>query len=273
MLGRIIQTLCILLAAILTILEGKPDVPLTVHEITDRSVDLILQINGTGAVKEIYWNFQYFILAHFHNNQVDIKNPKFDNRLEILENGSILRINNLRQEDSGIYHVTVQYTDRNRDSASFILTVYDPVPSPAIKEKCHINTTDQCNITLHCSILSNSSDVSYTWKSRHQDSTYQLYSNGSTIQISVPPDQLYTEFLCIVQNLADQKNVSIDVRHICPHCVILKQSKSGKKEVIYISAIPKDLKTIMIISLTQNPIMHVKTGNSMAVVEHSKCDS
>ncbi|XP_073493779.1 CD48 antigen-like isoform X2 [Phyllobates terribilis] len=229
MLGRIIQTLCILLTAVLAFLQGKPDVHLQVHGITNRSVDLILQINRTGHIQEIYWTLQSRILAVFQNNLLDIKNKDYDNRLEILDYGSILRINNLRKEDGGIYHVTVQYTDRNQDSASYILTVYDPVPPPSIQIGWEEDTGERCNVTLHCSVPSQTSHLSYTWKSRHQDSTYQLYSNGSSIQISLPPDHQDMELLCIVQNPADQKNVSINTQRDCSHPDTFRGSKESKE--------------------------------------------
>ncbi|CAJ0938888.1 unnamed protein product, partial [Ranitomeya imitator] len=101
----------------------------------------------------------------------------------------------------------------------------EPITQPnVITEKA--NTKKQCNITLHCSVTSHTSDLSYTWKSRHQDSTYQLYGDGSTIQISVPPDHQDMELLCIVQNPADQKNISITVtscnnRDLCYSFVLL----------------------------------------------------
>ncbi|XP_073493777.1 CD48 antigen-like isoform X2 [Phyllobates terribilis] len=234
MLGRLIGTLCILLTAVLAISEGKPDVHLQVHGITDRSVDLILQVNGTGHIQEIYWTLQSRILAHFLYNLLDIKNKDYDNRLEILDYGSILRIKNLRKEDGGIYYVTVQYTDRKQDSASYFLTVYDPVPPPSIQIEWEEDTGERCNVTLHCSVPSQTSHLSYTWKSRHRDPTYQLYSNGGTIQISLPPDHQDMELLCIVQNPADQKNVSIDVRHMCPNLDTMRQRNSGKGRHYYL---------------------------------------
>ncbi|KAM4013530.1 SLAM family member 5-like [Anomaloglossus baeobatrachus] len=204
-------------------IKGKPDVHLPVHGITDRSVDLTLPVKGTGPVQEIFLIFQSIILAFFQNNRLNIKNIKFNKRLEILDNSTIMRINNLRKEDGGIYSVTVHYTDIEQYNASYILTVYDPVASPKIQRQR--NDNNLCNVTLHCSVPSNISDLSYIWKSRNQNATYQPYSNGSTIQISVPPDHQDMEFLCIVQNPADQKNVSIHVRHVCSYLDTFRKSK------------------------------------------------
>ncbi|XP_075185856.1 SLAM family member 5-like [Anomaloglossus baeobatrachus] len=222
MLGHPVGILCPLLTVILVISEGKPDVYLPVHGITGRSVDLTLPVKGPRPIQEIFWNFQSIILAFFQNNRLNIKNIKFNKRLEILDNGTILRIHNLRKEDGGTYSVTVHYTDIEQYSASYILTVYDPIPSPAIQSEYN---EDRCNVTLHCSVPSTISDLSYTWKYKHQDSTYQPYSNGSIILISVPSDHQDMEFLCIVQNPAEQKNVSFHVRHGCSYPDTLGQRK------------------------------------------------
>lgn len=95
----------------------------------------------------------------------------------------------------------------------FHLTVYGPVPiaeiTPEVKRKGH-----QCNVTLHCSVLSNTSHLSYTWKYRHGDSEYQsINDTGNIIQKMLPPDHQDMGFICIVQNPVDQKNVSYHIEH------------------------------------------------------------
>ncbi|XP_056388654.1 CD48 antigen-like [Hyla sarda] len=236
MLGRIIYTLTILMAPKPIISEGKPDVPLPVHGIINQSADLSLPVDQIGSELEIYWNYQTYILTHFTNNQLKNTDDNYKNRLETLNNGATLRINNLRKEDGGIYYATVYITDK-KEYESYNLTVYDPVPSPEIRIEVKENTKERCNVTLRCSVPSNTSDLSYTWKYRHQDPKYHLYNNGSVIQISVNFDSVDMEILCIVQNPADQKNVSYTVRHICHDLVPVSQSKDGRRYYYYMSVI------------------------------------
>ncbi|XP_069837571.1 CD48 antigen-like isoform X2 [Dendropsophus ebraccatus] len=207
----------------------KPDIPLPVHGIITQSVDLSLPVTPEGSGLEIYWTYQTSILAVYTNNRLKIINDKFMKRLETPDNGATLRINNLRKEDGGIYTVTISDTDGKVYETSYNLTVYDPVPSPVIQTEVMEDTTDRCNVTLHCSVPSITSDLSYTWKYRQGGSEYHLYNNGSTIQISLRNDSRDTEYLCIVHNPADQKNVSYTVQHICPHLVTSSQSKGGKR--------------------------------------------
>ncbi|XP_073495626.1 SLAM family member 9-like [Phyllobates terribilis] len=162
---------------------------------------------------DVIWKFQTqnktaTRAVMYQNNQTTIYNPQFTDRLKLSNNGTQLHIKDLRMEDTGVYTTEVTLTNNEIHHATYNLTVYEPIPQPniiTVKE----NAEERCNVTLHCSVPSQTSHLSYTWISRHQDSTYQLYSNGGTIQISLPPDHQDMELLCIVQNPADQKNVSI----------------------------------------------------------------
>ncbi|XP_066465261.1 SLAM family member 5-like [Eleutherodactylus coqui] len=224
--GRVIGTLTILLAAKLVISEGQPAVPLPVPGIIGQSVNLTLPVDQTGPEEEeIYWTFQNIILAHFTYNHLKIRNEKFKNRLETLNNSRSLRITNLRKEDGGIYSATIHSADKMKYNTSYNLTVYEPVPSPTIQTECRKPSIDGGNVTLHCSVPSNTSDISYTWKCRQNNTEYQLCNTGSIIQMSLPPDHQDMEFLCIVQNPADQKNKSINTHNICPNLLISNKGR------------------------------------------------
>ncbi|XP_075700687.1 CD48 antigen-like [Rhinoderma darwinii] len=148
----------------------------------------------------------------YHKDQFTIYNSQFNGRLELSDNGTKLRIQDLKMEDTGVYTLIMTFPNLEIGQLTYVLTVYEPVPFPAIRID-RKNTTDRCNVTLHCSVPSNTSDFFYTWKYRLQGLEYQPYNNGSSIQISLPRDHQDTEFLCIVQNPADQKNVSFNIRH------------------------------------------------------------
>ncbi|XP_073423169.1 SLAM family member 9-like [Dendrobates tinctorius] len=164
---------------------------------------------------DVIWKFQSqnktsTRAVMYQKYETTIFNPQFTDRLKLSNNGTKLHINDLRMEDTGVYTTEVTMTNNEIIHATYILTVYEPMLPPnviIVKE----NASDRCNVTLHCSIPSHTSDLSYTWKYRHQDSEYKLYSNRSTIQISVPPGHQDMELLCIIQNPADQKNVSTRV--------------------------------------------------------------
>ncbi|XP_075700686.1 SLAM family member 5-like [Rhinoderma darwinii] len=147
----------------------------------------------------------------YHKDQFTIYNPQFDGRLELSDNGTKLRIQDLRMEDTGVYTLIMTFTNNEVDHVTYDLAVYEPIPLPIIIPEKK-DTTDGCNVTLHCSVPSNTSDFFYTWKYRLQGSEYQPYNNGSTVHILLPPDHQDMEVLCIVQNPADQKNVSVNIK-------------------------------------------------------------
>ncbi|XP_073423171.1 SLAM family member 9-like [Dendrobates tinctorius] len=170
----------------------------------------------TGTIRTITWRFdkceERVLILDTTEKPFYIYDSQFRNRLLISEDLYTMTIKDLTMEDGGIYSIDATDTNGRTDSYSFNVTVYEPAPQPTITTHVKERTGEQCNVTLNCSVVpSHTSDVSYTWKYRHQNSTYQMYSNGSTIQISVPPDHQDMELLCIVQNPADQKNVSISV--------------------------------------------------------------
>ncbi|XP_073495623.1 SLAM family member 9-like isoform X2 [Phyllobates terribilis] len=178
-----------------------------------------------GSVRMSYSPSQKMGTMHFISWKYTTKNGKrlsildttkiypspFTNRLQISDDFYTLTIMDLTIEDGGIYIIDATDTNGETEDNSFNVTIYEPTPQPTITTHMEEITKERCNVTLNCSVPSQTSDLSYTWKSRHQNSTYQLYSNGRTIQISAPPDHQDMELLCIVQSPADQKNVSISV--------------------------------------------------------------
>ncbi|XP_075699449.1 SLAM family member 5-like isoform X2 [Rhinoderma darwinii] len=197
-----------------------------------------------GTIQSITWRFdknnKRTLILDTTRKPHFIYDSQFKDRLQISDNLFTLTIMDLTMEDSGVYNIDCTDTTGKVDSSTFNVTVYEPIPNPIIRTHFKVRTTDGCNVTLHCSVPSNTSDLSYTWKYRLQGSEYQPYNNGSTVQIS--PDHQDMEFLCIVQNPADQKNVSTQVQKIC-----MPTATSGIRS--YISTIMVFLISLIILLL------------------------
>ncbi|KAM5129169.1 SLAM family member 5-like isoform 1-T2 [Mantella aurantiaca] len=162
------------------------------------------------SVQEINWNFDRNVtsnkIAHFENLHTKLYNNQFNGRLKLLHNGTTLQIKDLRIEDSGQY--TARYifaTGRVDHLARFMLMVYEPVPDPSVMIALEERTSHRCNVTLYCSVPTNSSPLAYRWIYGHPDSIYEL--RGDTIHILLN-NSLEMEFQCIVENPADRNNVS-----------------------------------------------------------------
>lgn len=203
------------------LLASANEEPVLVFGLVNHSVELSAHLHLPFPVQETVWKFtsgsKTVKVAEASNNSLVAYSVQFKNRIRALRNGTTIIIQNLSLRDAGKYCAEIILTSKEVWRSSFILSVYEPVPPPVIRTEQKENTTDQCNVTLHCSVPSFTSGFSYTWKYRHRDSEYQQYNNNnrSTIQISLPPDHQDTEFLCIVQNPADQKNVSVHIEQFC----------------------------------------------------------
>ncbi|XP_040189333.1 SLAM family member 5-like isoform X2 [Rana temporaria] len=206
---EVVLHLCLIVLAF-TNVSGGEDVPIILNGLINQSIPMSLSGGPSDPVLLVTWNFKTTPLATYTNNQFIIIDKKFKGRLEILDDGRVLSIGHLRMEDSGLYTGTIIFTDNTNYQKVYNLSVYEPVLTPTIRIAERKKTNDWCNATLNCFTPTNKSSLSYTWKYRHKNSTYQLYNNsGDTIQITLMNDSWDREFLCTVQNPADLKNVSV----------------------------------------------------------------
>ncbi|XP_073423170.1 CD48 antigen-like [Dendrobates tinctorius] len=193
--------------------------PVSVIGLVNHSVELSTYQHLPLPVKETIWKFasggSTVKVAEAGNNSFLTYSDQFKNRVDASNNGTIITIRHLSLKDTGEYRAEIVLTSKVILKSTFNLTVYDPIPTPAIKTEWMEYSGDQCNVTLHCSAPSRTSVLFYTWKYRYQDIEYNLHSNGSTIQITLTPDHQPMEFLCIIQNPADQKNVSVHLGWLC----------------------------------------------------------
>ncbi|XP_073493784.1 CD48 antigen-like [Phyllobates terribilis] len=193
--------------------------PVSVIGLVNRSVELSAYRHFPLPVKETIWKFtsggSTVKVTEAGNNSFLTYSDQFKNRIEASNNGTIITIRHLSLKDTGKYCAEIVLTSKVIHKSIFTLTVYDPIPTPAIKTEWMEYGGDRCNVTFHCSAPSHTSALFYTWKYTYQDKEYKLYSNGSTIQISLLPGHKSMEFLCIVQSPADQKNVSVHLEWLC----------------------------------------------------------
>ncbi|XP_073465689.1 T-lymphocyte surface antigen Ly-9-like [Aquarana catesbeiana] len=221
---------CFLVLSILpsVLLTGGEYVPVILNGLINQSIPMSLSGGSSGPVLLVIWNFKTNPLVTYTNNQPTVIDEKFKGRLEILDDGRVLKIGYLRLEDSGLYTGTITVTNNKNYKKVYNLTVYEPVPTPSIVAKESKNSQDWCNVTLRCLVSANKSSLSYTWKYRRGGSDYQLYNSGDTIQMSLQPESWDLEVLCIIHNQADQKNVSL--HKFCPDYMKVK-STGGKLDL------------------------------------------
>ncbi|XP_066462024.1 SLAM family member 5-like [Eleutherodactylus coqui] len=207
-------------ALILLVLGGEANTQDRQHALLHGSVSISYSSLKTGTVRTISWKFDKsgsrLTILDNSDKPYRVYSSQFRGRLQLSDDLLTLTIMNLTLEDSGIYTIEVADTNGRTDVHSFNVTVYEPIPLPVVRTDVMENTTDRCNVTLHCSVPSHLSDVSYTWKCRIRNNTeYKLCNTGSIIQISVTKSSRDMEFLCTAQNPVQEKSVPIQVQEIC----------------------------------------------------------
>ncbi|OCT69155.1 SLAM family member 9 [Xenopus laevis] len=202
----------------LQLLSGRQDVLHQVSGILNQSVCLSHQLDF--LVERIVWELEHngsaFKLAEYEDQSLITLNSRFSNRLESSNAGTALRITKLKIEDSKIYKAIITLRNADIRTVYFNLTVYEPVPDPTLSAHVEKDKT-WCNVTLHCSVPTNVSLIFYIWMYRNGSSGYQHYTNGTTIHLLLMDIPQNMEFLCLVKNPAEQKNVSAHVEQICEH--------------------------------------------------------
>nr|CAI9691418.1 unnamed protein product [Rangifer tarandus platyrhynchus] len=180
--------------------------------------------------EEVSWGFgpesNYSVLLRVHRGAdtptwLSLHN-KYQHRVHVPNNLS-LKIENLTCEDSGHYRARVSFTGGLELTQIFLLTVYEPVPSPQILMGSASITPDWCNVTLECRASGATEDLNVTWEYKglpeewEQRRTLESASNSRILAVSLPRGQPHASLVCVVSNPVGYKTASFDLGRICIH--------------------------------------------------------
>ncbi|KAI4590446.1 hypothetical protein MJG53_001495 [Ovis ammon polii x Ovis aries] len=134
-----------------------------------------------------------------------------------------LKIENLTCEDSGQYQARVSFHGGFELNQVFLLTVYEPVPSPQILMGPTSITPDWCNVTLECRASGARGDLKVTWENKglpkewEQRRTLEPACNSCILAVSLPRRQPHASLVCVVSNPVESKTASFDLGGVCVH--------------------------------------------------------
>ncbi|XP_053561326.1 CD48 antigen isoform X2 [Bombina bombina] len=201
----------------INLIYGKQDVLFQVNCLIGGNVTL--STNVQRPIYDVTWDFKgnekIFNIARITLSEFKIVNPLFANQMEVFNNGTTVIIRELKMNDSGIFIASITLKDFQKIIINFNVTVYEPVPMPVIEKKLDGDSADWCNFTLNCSIPTNQTISLISWKYRQKAQEFQPYRNESSIQVSLKPDSLVPEYLCVVYNPAHQKTASLQPLEFC----------------------------------------------------------
>ncbi|KAE8588229.1 hypothetical protein XENTR_v10022420 [Xenopus tropicalis] len=177
-------------------------------ELRDKTVCQII-ISQDGPMEVAEYRKNGIEVAEYRNNGFHVTNDRYKQRIQFFN--SKLMIQNLTLEDSGMYNISCWYPNAPKKKTSFNVTVYEPVQKPDIKRECQCENLD-CNCTLRCLDPTNSSSTHWVIL---EDSKPVKNLNKSTIRTLLGDTSISTEYVCVLQNPADQKNASIGYWQLC----------------------------------------------------------
>lgn len=187
--------------------SGDDEDPEEVVGVLQESINLSPEIPSTEEIKDITW-FSEKNLA-MKKSVIPVKegqpvvvmvmDPRYQDRVSILESSYSLQISNLTWEDSGLYEAQVNLkTSQLRITKSYYLRVYGRLSKPHITVNSNISEEGVCNISLMCSLERAGMDVTYIWLSS-QDST-NASREGSVLSTSWRPGDKALSYTCRVSN-------------------------------------------------------------------------
>ncbi|XP_033030191.1 SLAM family member 8-like [Lacerta agilis] len=180
------------------------------------------------TVEKIEWDFRPqrrgmgYCLGEFRHGKLQHSGPTdwFEQRLDVVK-GTTLRLKDLELDDGGIYNTRIWFTKTQFQEQCFILTVYEPVPTPQIHHQVESKTPGGCNVTLRCHTPGRE-EISISWETGDPHRAlgksvnhYQVSDNGRELRVFSWNSSFDSKFTCLVSNPVDQKRASFDLLSIC----------------------------------------------------------
>lgn len=135
----------------------------------------------------------------------DISEDIYKNRLQWDRNSGLFTLTELQRDDSGIYTVDSKTGKGNRKS-SYKLTVYDSVPTPAVK-KVSVSS-ESCS--LLCRV---DRETTLLWFKDEQ--MLNQSSSALSLPLTVHKQDFSSSYRCVAANPAEEKTLPVRVRTTC----------------------------------------------------------
>ncbi|KAL7404127.1 hypothetical protein ABVT39_009989 [Epinephelus coioides] len=151
-------------------------------------------------------SFGRIILAMVQNKNIEVYEELYKDRLLWDSDTGLFTITGLQRNDSGIYNIDSK--KGNVFTASYKLTVYESVPTPAVSTLSV--SADGC--TLLC-FVKKAEEVTLLWKKDKEI----LNQTGSVLSLplTVHSQDFSFSYRCVAANPAENKTRSVDVITLC----------------------------------------------------------
>ncbi|XP_019214968.1 SLAM family member 7 isoform X2 [Oreochromis niloticus] len=144
------------------------------------------------------------IIADVKGGIFDLSEDIYKNRLQWDRNSGLFTLTELQRNDSGIY--TVDSKTGNVFTSSYKLTVYDSVPTPAVK-KVSVSS-ESCS--LLCLV---DRETKLLWFKDEQ--RLNQSSSALSLPLTVHKQDFSSSYRCVAANPAENKTLPVHVRTTC----------------------------------------------------------
>ncbi|XP_062300582.1 SLAM family member 7-like [Scomber scombrus] len=156
----------------------------------------------------------------------DAKHPQFIGRVELNLDYS-LTVRRLTPQDSGVYSLTSEVNDKQRDTVYITLQVHAPLeiitqqPSLTVYSTSR-SSNESCTVVGECRAASHTK-VSYNWTVRGET------HSGSRLQYNIQPEDGDIEFTCTIFNAVSETSASHTVK-----CSNNTSTDQNRKVIIFV---------------------------------------
>ncbi|XP_055014230.1 uncharacterized protein LOC110164353 isoform X2 [Boleophthalmus pectinirostris] len=163
-------------------------------------------------------------IASVYNGVFEIEEDIYTNRLHWNSSTGRFTLSDLQKSDSGVY--TIDSKKGNVFLKYYELKLYKPLPLPVVSR---VNVSaDSC--TLQCSVnLTEQTTLSWFRGEQRVDS-----SSSAVLLLTVQLQDNTSEHKCVAQNLADEKNVIVNITKKCQFVESQSNEDEGNSAAIII---------------------------------------
>ncbi|XP_053183587.1 CD48 antigen-like [Scomber japonicus] len=152
-----------------------------------------------------YIIFKGKLVAMEDNGSVRMRDLTYTNRLHWDKNTGLFTITGLKMNDSGSY--TIGPNEGNIVPTSYILTVYDPVPGPAVNTVSV--STESC--ILLCSV--DKAETTLLWYK--DEEILNQSSSALSLPLTVHKQDFNSSYRCVAANPAEHKTLHVNITTSC----------------------------------------------------------
>ncbi|XP_063333424.1 uncharacterized protein LOC134629845 [Pelmatolapia mariae] len=146
------------------------------------------------------------VIADVKSRIFDIPKEIYKNRLQWNRNSGLFTLTELQRNDSGIYDI--DSTKGKVFTSSYKLTVYDSVPTPAVK-KVSVSS-ESCS--LLCLV---DRETTLLWFKDEQ--ILNQSSSALSLPLTVHKQDFSSSYRCVAANPAEEKTLPVHVKTTCGH--------------------------------------------------------